>query len=128
MGAIHTIADIRVSEISRGMRFYLTLTIATIGALGSLTACTDNQASCLQITREEAIKLAIRDKPASDRIRKQDQPMWASDKVENVNLSSVGDPAAIVAVVNFRGDGGRAPKALVYGDCVVEWSDNEVTR
>jgi hypothetical protein len=109
------------------MKFYLPLA-ATVGALALLTACADDQASCLQITRQEAIKLAIAAKPEPDRIRKQDQPMWTSDKVEGVELPNVPDPTAVVAVVTFRGDGARAPKAFVYGDCVVEWSHNEVTR
>lgn len=110
------------------MQPHVSLAIATAGVLIFLTACTDNQPSCLQTSREEAIKLAIRAKPDPDRIGNQDQPKWASDKIQDVELRNIRDPASIVAVVHFQGDGARAPLALVYGDCEVGWSEEDVQR
>ena len=69
------------------------------------------QPSCLQISKDEAIKLAVKARPEVGR------------NVEGVELTNIADPASIVSIVTFRSDGTGAPKALVYGDCVVEWSE-----
>lgn len=92
------------------MRPYISLAIGSIGHLALLASCTDNQPSCLQISQDEAIKLAVKARPEVGR------------NVEGVELRNIADPAAIVAIVTFQSDNTGAPKALVYGDCVVEWS------
>ncbi|HET9396201.1 MAG TPA: hypothetical protein VFO36_09105, partial [Nitrospiraceae bacterium] len=91
------------------MKPHIWSAVGIIGALAFLPACADKP-TCLEISKDEAIALAVKARPEVGR------------NIEGVELRNIADPAAIVAIVTFRSHNASAPKALVYGDSVVEWT------
>jgi hypothetical protein len=97
----------------------LKLALGAIGVAALLTACSENSTECARISKNEAIKLAVSAKPKPERIRAQDRPIWASDRVRDVELN---DGRGWGAAVHFEGNGAQAPLGFIYEDCEVGWS------
>ena len=96
------------------------------GLLLLAAACSDNRTDCRNITRDAAIQLVLNAKPQN--VPEQDRSIWTSDAVRNAELTGINDASAIVAKVLLKGDSRSAPIALVYGDCVVEWTVQNAER
>jgi hypothetical protein len=120
MSAFDPIAVIRADRQQAAMVIRFSVAVLSM-AWVSLGACGQEPPRCLGISKNEAIMLAIESEKQL-RLNETEQRKFISDEVRHVELRRISDGSDIGALVTFRGDGTEAPKALVYGDCVVEWT------
>lgn len=91
-----------------------------------LGACMADAPGCLRLTRQQAIKLAIKSK-SQLRPNETDARKFESDEVSNLELRPISDRSNIGAIVTFHGNKTGQPVALIYGDCYVGWSSTDST-
>jgi hypothetical protein len=107
------------------MKFEFSVVVPFAACLG-IGACVQEPPRCLNVSKDEAIKLA-RERKDHMRLNAEERPKWVSDEIRSVELRNVSDGNDIGAVVTFLGDESGSPVALIYGDCDVEWSLREAT-